>query len=210
MSTKTAVIVLSGEAILIWAIPPLSPQPPDFFDHNPTHIPPLFTIPFPDDISSYPKRIRWNTMSSWYFGSSHPLYFDMLCQDSKLQMFQIMLKPDLSTASLRVINTSELTGYETYDFDDEFFMDYMICDDALVSCWFHDYQDLPLDEYRWGVYTRLTSARLVNAISHGRPAAKILLPEIGHENRLYFCPASGRFVFLIRDGSNSVVVYDFF
>jgi hypothetical protein len=33
-----AVIVLCEEAVLIYAIPPLSPQPPYFFDHNPTYL----------------------------------------------------------------------------------------------------------------------------------------------------------------------------
>ena len=38
MVTKTAVVVLHEEVILIWwAIPHLSPQPPDFFDYNPTY-----------------------------------------------------------------------------------------------------------------------------------------------------------------------------
>ena len=61
MGTKTAVIVLCEDAVLIWAIPPLSPQPPDFFDHNPPHVPPLFSIPFPDGIELRPELIQWNT-----------------------------------------------------------------------------------------------------------------------------------------------------
>src|ERR1700728_2296474 len=112
MATKTAVIVLCEEAVLIWAIPPLLPQPPDLFNSNPTHIPPLFTFPFHyashGGITPNADSIFWNTISSWYFGSSHPLYFDLVCHDrhsdnAVLHKFKIMLKPDLSAASLQVI-----------------------------------------------------------------------------------------------------------
>ena len=207
MATKTAVIVLCEEAVLILAIPPLLPQPPDFFDHNPTRIPPLFTIPFPD-ISRHPPRYNWNTISSWYFGSSQPLYFDMLCQDFKLHRFQILLQPDLSAASLHVINISEQTPH---DFNYVVFNDYRICEDSLVSCWtcFDSEQDEE-DEFHpgCGVYT---SPPFANGISHGSPAAKIvLLPDVEFEFKsvLFLCPASGRIVYL--DNNNSVAVLDFF
>ena len=201
MATKTAVIFLLEEAILICAIPPLShQQPPDFFDDNPTNIPPLFTIPFPDGIELHSNLIRWNPISSWYFGSSQPLYFDALCQDSKLHRFQIILEPDLNAVSLIVINTSELTY-----FDDVIFEDYSICEDALVSRWSYTNPD----QLGWGVYTGLTSDRFANLISHGGPAAKVLLldSDINDECHLYCCPASGRFVTLDDDG---VAVLDFF
>jgi hypothetical protein len=177
MATKTAIIVLSEEAVLIWAISPLSPHPPDFFDHNPTRIPPLFTIPLPDGIVFRPELFGWKTMSSWYFGSPHSLYFDMLCQDSKLHRFQVMLKPDLSTASLHVINIYELSPH---DFNYATFEDYRICEDTLFSCWIYD--DL-LRPYQCGVYTGLTSARFTNIISRSGPAAKMLLPDIGLKYR---------------------------
>jgi hypothetical protein len=196
----TAVIVLCEEAILILAIPPLSPQLPDFFDDNPTRIPPLFVIPFPDGIVLHSELIQWKMISSWYFCSSH-LYFDILCQDRKLHRFQIMLKPDLSTASLQVINTE----LPPYDFKYASFQSYRICEDALVSCliYFGDHK------YQCGVYTTgLTSARFSNVISHGHPAAKMLLPDIGLEYGLVSCPASGRFVLLVED--NTVVVLDIF
>ena len=201
MATKTAVIVLCEDAVLIWAIPSLSPQPPNFFDHNPTHMPPLFTIPFPDT-SLHPPRMKWNTMSSWYF-TSHPLYFDMLCQDSKLHRFQIMLKPDLSTASLHAIKTSELGPH---DFDYVTFQHYRICEDTLVSSWF--YENELRDRYQCGVYTGLTSARFANVISQGGPAAKMLLPDNRCKCLLYLCPVSGRFVLLY--DHNSVAVLDLF
>ena len=142
-------------------------------------------------------------MSSWYFGSSQPLYFDMICQGSKLHRFQIILKPDLSTASLHFVNTSELIPH---DFEYVFFEDYRICEDTLVSCWFYDDHDDPV-QHQCGVYTGLTSTRFA-VISHDGPATKMLLPGIGHEYRLFWCPASGRFVLL--DSSDSVVVLDFF
>ena len=104
MATKSAVIVLCEEAVLIWAIPPLSPQLPDFFHHNSTHMPPpLFTLPLSDGIVRLNEWIRWKTLPSWHFGSSLSLYFDILCVNSDLHKFQIMLEPDLSTASLHVI-----------------------------------------------------------------------------------------------------------
>ena len=205
MATKTAVIFLLEEAILICAIPPLShQQPPDFFDDNPTVIPPLFTIPFPDGIELHSKLIRWNPISSWYFGSSQPLYFDALCQDSRLHRFQIILEPDLNAVSLIVINTSELAPH---DFDDVIFDDYLICEDTLVSLWSYAGQD----QLGCGVYTGLTSTRFANLISHGGPAAKVLLPDsfIGDGDYIYCCPASGRFVCL-EDGIDGLAVLDFF
>ena len=204
MATKTAVIVLCEEAVLIWAVPPLLPQPPDF--QNPTHMPPvalLFTIPFPD-ISLYPARIRWKSISSWYFSSSHPLYFDMLCEDSKFHRFKIILKPDLSSASLHIINTAELTPH---DFNCVMFEDYSICEDTLVSCW--TYSDSDRDQNKCGVYTGLTSPPFANGISHSGPAVKMLLPVIWDDNAFFLCPASGRFVSLDYE-TNSVAVLDFF
>ena len=204
IATKTAVIVLCEEAALIWAIPPLSSQPPDFFD-NPTmtHMPPLFTIPFPET-ALHPERIRRNRISSWYSCSSHPLYFDIHCEDSKLHRLQIILEPDLSTASLHVISASEVTPH---NFIYTFFEDYRICEDTLVSCWIRDDPARP-EQYQCGVYTGLTSARFSNFISHGGPAAKMLLPDIEYEYVHYLCPASGRYVRM--DSSSSVVVFDFF
>jgi hypothetical protein len=206
MATKTAVIFLRDEAILIWAIPPLSPQPPDFFDPNPTYLPPLFTIPFPDGINLYSELFQWNTISSWYFGSSQPLYFDALCLDSKFYRFQIVLKPDLSAASLNLINTSEFAP-PGHDSNYIMFPDYTICEDTLVSCWSYTYYNGRWDQYQCGVYTGLTSDRFANVISHSG-TTKMLLPDIGNRRILFWCAASGRFVGL--DSGNRVVVIDFF
>ena len=111
MATKTAVIVICKETVLIWAIPPLvSSQPPDFsFEDYPTYLlPPFIRIPFPDDVALYPENMEWDSIAPWHFGSSHPLYFEMLPQYSGSDSIQFMLylKPDLSTASLYVMNHS--------------------------------------------------------------------------------------------------------
>ena len=142
-------------------------------------------------------------MSPWYFGSSQPLYFDTLCQDSKHHRFQIMMKPDLSTASLHVINASELTPH---NFNFVTFQDYTICEDTIVSCWCNaSYIGRRNNQNQCGVYT----ARLAN-ISCGGPAsaAMMSLPDMGTKYVLCWCSAPGRFVRL--DSTNSVVVLDLF
>ena len=129
----------------------------------------------------------------------------MLCRDSKLHRFKLIVKPDLSDASLHVIHTSELTPH---NFDHVSFESYRIFEDTLVSCWIDDCPDDP-DPYQCGIYTGLTSARFANVISQGGPAAKMLLPVMGsHHYRLFSCPASGRFVLL--DSWRNVIVLDFF
>ena len=134
--------------------------------------------------------IQWNTISSWYFGSSQPLYFDTLCQGSKLHIFQIILNPDLSTASLHAISTSELT---TQDFNYVTFQDYTICEDSLVSCWFKFDSGQNQYQLKYGVYTGLMSSRFANVLTHG---GTMLLSGIGRDYDLHYCPASraGRFV----------------
>ena len=143
--------------------------------------------------------MRWKTTSSWYFGSSHPLYFDMLCRHSILRRFKLIVKPDLSDASLHVINPSQLTPRK---FEDVHTQSYRICEDTLVFCWTDDAY-----EFECGVYT-LTFAHSANVTSHGGPTFKMLLPYIGPDYRYFSCPASGRFVGL--DSSKNVVVHDFF
>ena len=115
----------------------------------------------------------------------------MINRDHILQRFHIILEPDLSTASLHVISTFELTRYE---FEYIIFDDYRICEDVLVSC-------------------RISSDLLhhyANIISHGGPVAKILLPDIAHHYRAFSCPPSGRFVLLSSSNTSRVVVLDFF
>ena len=139
------------------------------------------------------KLIEWKTVSPWYFCSSHPLYFDMLCQ-GLLHRFKLIVKPDLSDASLHVINTFQRT---THNFDYTSFESYRICEDTLVSCW--EYFPGP---YHCGLYTGLTSARFADVISHDGPATRMLLSDVGCDFRLFSCPASGRFVVL--DNSNNI------
>ena len=201
MATKTTVIVLCKDALIIWVIPPLSPQPPDFFDYNPTHIPPLATFRFLDYLTPRPEHAVWKCVSSWYFGSPHSPYIDLLCQEySELHRFQILLKPDLTTAFLRSIYTSELTAQE---FDYVYFHDYTTCQDIT---WFYD--DRREDQCL--LYTGLTSSPscFANIISHGGPWAKMFLPDIGCMYHLLSCPASGRFVRL--DSNDSIAILDFF
>ena len=184
------------------AIPPLSPQPPDFDDYFLTLVPPLFTLPFPDGMAPHLTHDGWKTVSSWYFGSSHPFYFDMLCQDAKRHRFQIKLKSDLSTASLHVINASELFPPDSDPFrGPTLSQGYRICEDTLVSFWRYHTNYC-------GLYTGLISTRFSNVISRCGPAAKMLLPDFSQEYVLYPCPASGRIVRL--DARGHVAVLDFF
>ena len=225
MATKAAVIVLNQKEIFIWAIPPLSPQPPDFFDHHPIHIPPHFIIPIPGDIENQlsPELLIWSTLSSWYFGSSQPLYCDLLGLlnsggDSTLHRFQLMIEPDFSTASLHLINTPEISPLE---FRNVYFQDYMICEASLVSCFIYSNRNYDSDsshgscqdEYNQvGLYTGLTTDAFFSngIIPSDGPAVNMLLPDIGSEYHLFPCPASGRFVRADPSDSDSVAVLDFF
>jgi hypothetical protein len=127
----------------------------------------------------------------------------MVCEEFNLHRFQITVEPDLSSGSLHIIDTSELTANEYLCLS---FEDHRICEDTVVSCWVYD--DYRQGEYKCGVYTGLTSPDSAHGISHGGHAGKMLLPDIGRRYFLYVCPASGRFVRL--DGSNSVAVLDLF
>ena len=131
----------------------------------------------------------------------------MSCQDLKRHRFKIILKPDLSTASLHVVNTPELTPH---NFPFVYLEDYRICEDTLVSCWFvhANRLDTPSrSRFQWGVYTESMSARFSNIT--GGPAFKMLLPiiDIRSKCRYILCPASGRFV--LRD-IDDVAVLDIF
>ena len=207
MATKSTVIVLKNEKIYIWAIPPLSPQPPDFFDHHPTYIPPRFIIPIPNEIEISPEFHQWITISSWYFGSSQPLYCDLVCVDSTIHRFQIIIDPGLITASLRVINSSSISPHNPREV---YFPTYMICEDTLVSCFMFYKPDTAAYQNQTvtGLYTGLTTA--YGIISHGGPAANMLLPDIGCTYDLFPCPASGRIVRVECGFSDRIAVLDFF
>jgi hypothetical protein len=114
-----------------------------------------------------------------------------------------MLKPDLSTASLHVLET-----YYNHDFDFVNSADYRICEDTLVT--WRTYNDYHRNQYRCNIYMGSTSACFANVTSNGTAAAQMLLPDEFNVLRpIYFqvCPASGRFV-LVED--RNVAVLDVF
>ena len=155
-------------------IPPLLPQPPDFFVRNFTRIPPLFTISFPDGMALLPPdhaHTIWTMVSSWYFDSPHPFYYDMLCRDYKRRRFQITLKPDLSTVSLHAIYTSERLppdNSSTLYRGSTFCQHYRIWEDTLVS--FCRY-----DARYCGLYTGSTSTRFRVVV----PQPRYYYPTLG-------------------------------
>jgi hypothetical protein len=97
----------------------------------------------------------------------------MLRLDSKLNRFKLIVKPDLSDASLHVINTSGLT---LHNFKNVSFQSYRICEDTLVSIW-RSY------DHKFGVYTGLTTAHFTSDIAW--------IARDDHS----ICPASGRIVY---------------
>ena len=189
-ATKTAIIVSCADRILVWAIPPLLPHSPDhFFDDNPIHLPPLFRIPFPDDTVYLGIPLIWKTISPWYSGSRESIYFDIVRLDSILDRFKLIVKPDLSGASLHLINTSKLTPDEFENIS--FPSSYRICEETLSSFW--------RSSSRCGVHTGLTSTHFPDS------AVRYWITKHNHS----LCPASGRFVYLTFDDKNfSVVVMD--
>ena len=128
--------------------------------------------------------MRWNTISSWYFGSSHSLYFDLLCQSSILKRFQIMLKPDLSGASLHVINL--WTHFSWFQF--------------FILPKIQDLRGYPCLRSIWSsIYVR-SFCHLTRRCSQD-VNTRAYAP-------LFSCRASGRFV--VQDSSNRVTVLDIF
>ena len=198
MATKTAVIVIFQEAIWIYAIPPLSPQPPDFSYHidMPTHIPPLFTVPLPDDIVHHSKPMGLKTFQSWYFGPTS-LYFDNFFQNiPRFILVRYIGSKSCSnpTSVLPLhVNSSESRVWPG-DFVSLHKQDYRICDNTIVSCWFYSDHDHP-GQYNCGVYMGLNFTRFA-VISHGGPALEKSFLSSLHHYRLFSCPASGRFVLL--------------
>jgi hypothetical protein len=143
------------------------------------------------------------TLSSWYFGSWDSVYFDILFRDSKLQRFKVIVKPDLSDASLQFINTSEITSDDLMKFL-EAYRDinhdgYRICEDALVNLWNNSFTSNFVNMS--GAYTGLTSAPFTNIVTRWDGEVDSL------------CPTSGRFVYCTDsddgDGGPTVIVADF-
>lgn len=184
---------------MVWSIPPLLPQLPHFPELNHEyHTPPLFRVAFPDNLLCDNKLSQWKVPSSWYFGTSKSLYVEALCQDSESHGLEIVVEPDLSDVSLRVMNTSQFPP--AYFFGNFVSQTSSICEDSLVSCWHFHIDNLNEST----VYVRSTSSPDTNAIF----SLKVLLSENGFVQSLSLCPASGRFVHL--DGiDNDIVIVDF-
>lgn len=208
--TKTTIHVFCRQGILIWAIPPLSPQsshlPNHFLDDNSNPIPPLFQIRYPD--SSRYEILGWMTVSSWYFGSCESAYFDMLHTNSKLKRFKIVIKPDLSDASLRVINTYNIANdlMDSLSFI-RFCGGYKICEDALVYFWYNGHKTG--GEYAGSTFVPLTKnvTRWKFGLVHSAISATFANDDTrwdGHINSL--CPTSGKSVYSTDDGKGIVVV----
>ena len=137
------------------------------------------------------------TLSSWYF-RSESIYFDIFYADSKLRRFKIVIKPDLSDASLHFINMSEinLDDYMLNLESQNVHEGYHICEDALVYFWNH--------RKTWGAYAVLTSAPFTNVVTRWNSDGRV-----GS-----LCPTSGRFVCWAYDDDGSfnykIVVVDLF
>jgi hypothetical protein len=188
--------------VLIWAIPELFHGPSIFLDRsywNTTlnHTSPLLTIPFPDDIED--RLVGWKTLCPWYFGSSIPFYFDMLCGDGKCLRFEIALKPDLSSASLHFVKTFKVIHD---DFIQGMADGYKFCDDQLSFCQF---LNTPFPE--WPRYREAASPQIFS-ISHSGPTADVILPDLGSRNHLLSCPASGRFIVVSYNSDQKITLVE--
>ncbi|KAF8805098.1 hypothetical protein BYT27DRAFT_7193348 [Phlegmacium glaucopus] len=194
LATKTAIVILHQEGILIWAIPPLS-QPANFDFDNLARLPPLIRLKFPDDLAL--QLPTWRTLSSWYFGSSQPLYFDMVhAGHLRLQRFKLIIKPDLSDATIHLINILQLTARDSEGAATPSTSN--ICEDILVSFW--DTFD------QCGIYTGSILSHPTNTIPF---VVSMVLPVDGCGHSHSLCPASGRFVHLDWGDIDRIVVFDF-
>jgi hypothetical protein len=127
-------------------------------------------------------------MSNWYFGSSQPLYFDMVHEGHlELQRFKIVIEPDLSDATLHFISTLQLSPRDSERLATPYTSN--ICEDILVSFW--DTSD------HCGIYTGTILPHPTNTISHrDLSVVSMLLPVDGCGHSHSLCPASGRFLYL--------------
>ncbi|KAF8801207.1 hypothetical protein BYT27DRAFT_7198526 [Phlegmacium glaucopus] len=200
LMTKTAIAILHQEGIWIWAIPPLA-QPANLDCENLAQLPPLIRLKFPDGVALHPEPPEWRILSSWYFGSSQPLYFDMVhARHLQLQRFKLIIKPDLSDATLHLINTLQLTAHDSEGAVTPSVSN--ICEDILVSFW--DTLD------RCGIYTGSILSHPTNTIPCGDPfVVSMVLPVDGCGHSHSLCPVSGRFVYLDWGDIDRIVVFDF-
>ena len=189
--TKTAIVILCIDEILIWEIPPLLPQQPDlhhFLDNNSTHIPPLFKIPLPGDNLRHNREILGRmALSPWYLGSGflESVYFNFFFTFSRIQKCKLIIKPDLNDANIHLINISGSISDDIVtclaqlaQFND---CKHKICEDALVYL-----LNTPSRSSRIkGGYTEL--------ILTSAPSSNIFMLWNGPVESL--CPTSGRFVY---------------
>ena len=92
---------------------------------------------------------------------------------------KIIIEPDLSDASLHLINMSEITEDFLNSLSATRGRGYRICDDALVYLWNTYYRRT------WGAYVGLTSAPFTNVVTKWNR----------YYDSLSLCPASGRFIY---------------
>ena len=216
--TKTTIIIIYRRGLLIWGIPSLSPQSSDFLDNNSTPILPLlFKIPFPDSIGNPEKILGWIIVSSWYFGSRESLYFDMVYTDS-IQRFKIIIKPDLSDASLHAISDIYITADSIRDSMSFIRLcgGFKICEDTRVYFWY-TYNNNQYNMCHWGLCGRSTFNPFTSNVrrwnfgrihpSTSAPFANDVTRWDGHINSL--CPTSCRSVYST-DDCKGIVVVDLF
>ena len=143
------------------------------------------------------------SLSSWYFGSES-IYFDIFYTDSKLQRFKIIIKPDLSDASLHITNMSEIMLDDLTEWSESYRVceGYRICEDALVYFWNYRFESQIL--YTGLILTSADSAPFTNVVTQWNASGGIKS----------ICPTSGRFVYSTNDNDGNlfrqIVVVDLF
>ena len=187
------------KTILVWGIPPLSPQPPAYIERNSTHIPP-FIITLPESLQPKYGFPRLETISPWYHGSSEPLYFGLM-HNSEIHDFEIVIKPN-GLGSLHLINTCHITPNDiaVIAFPSK---PASICENILFS-YLNDRMHRSLR-----IHIRPMSSCLSNVIlPKGLIALNLSLPGI-EVNHTSLCPSSGRFAYLGRNDGRKILVADF-
>ena len=116
---------------------------------------------------------------------------------SKVQRFKIIIKPDLSDASLHVINMSKIISDDLIECLYRVYGGYRICEDSLVCFW--------KNRFKTGAYAGLISAPFTNVVTRWNGPGYIKS----------LCPASGRYVCCSEGRSESIfssklVVVDLF
>ena len=184
---------------MVWAIPPLLPQPLDFSDDDPTCIMPLlFRVTLPDDILRE-KSVEWGVISSWWYtGSSQSIYFDVLRHDFKCYVLELVIEPDLSNVFLYVRNSSQVFR-EDFHSSYQKFRQNSVCEDTLVSI-------APYSNRTAYIYIRPKSSPSANG---SKALYTVLLSGIPNIHSDSLCPASGKFATYSGINDHKIVVVDF-